>query len=301
MREASSLVLAARLQGEGATVRGYDPVAERRARASCCRASSSADSRRGGARGRRRGDPGHRVAGVRRARLAGARERMATPLVVDGRNFLDPERAARGGLRLRGHRAPGVRRPTGRSGRAGALMQALVLVGGEGTRLRPLTLTPARSRPFTLVDRPFIRYMVDWLGRHGVDDVVMACGFRRRGPASGARRRPEAAARISLRRGARAARHRRAAPPRRRRGAARRALPGPERRRPHRSRPGGAACALHAEHRRRGHPRASTRSTTRASYGARAAADAAAARSLGSSRSPTRPRSTPTRSTPAPT
>ena len=56
-------------------------------------------------------------------------------------------------------------------------MQALVLVGGEGTRLRPLTLTqPKPALP--LVDRPFIRFMVDWLGRHGVDEVVMACGFR---------------------------------------------------------------------------------------------------------------------------
>ena len=56
-------------------------------------------------------------------------------------------------------------------------MQAVVLVGGEGTRLRPLTLTqPKPALP--LVDRPFIRYMVDWLGRHGIDEVVMACGFR---------------------------------------------------------------------------------------------------------------------------
>ena len=56
-------------------------------------------------------------------------------------------------------------------------MQAVVLVGGEGTRLRPLTLTqPKPALP--LVDRPFIRYMVDWLGRHGVDEVVMACGFK---------------------------------------------------------------------------------------------------------------------------
>ena len=44
MREASSLVLAARLQGEGATVRGYDPVAERPARRAAARASSSPDS-----------------------------------------------------------------------------------------------------------------------------------------------------------------------------------------------------------------------------------------------------------------
>ncbi len=59
-------------------------------------------------------------------------------------------------------------------------MQALVLVGGEGTRLRPLTLTqPKPALP--LVDRPFIRYMLDWLARHGVDDVIMACGFRAEG------------------------------------------------------------------------------------------------------------------------
>jgi len=56
-------------------------------------------------------------------------------------------------------------------------MQALVLVGGEGTRLRPLTLT--RPKPaLPLVDRPFISYMVEWLERHGIDEVIMACGFR---------------------------------------------------------------------------------------------------------------------------
>jgi len=56
-------------------------------------------------------------------------------------------------------------------------MQAVVLVGGEGTRLRPLTLT--RPKPaLRLVDRPFVRFMVDWLAGHGVDEVVMACGFR---------------------------------------------------------------------------------------------------------------------------
>jgi mannose-1-phosphate guanylyltransferase len=56
-------------------------------------------------------------------------------------------------------------------------MQALVLVGGEGTRLRPLTLTqPKPAVP--LVDRPSIRFMVDWLARHGVTEVIMACGFR---------------------------------------------------------------------------------------------------------------------------
>jgi mannose-1-phosphate guanylyltransferase len=55
-------------------------------------------------------------------------------------------------------------------------MQALILAGGEGTRLRPLTLTWPKPA-VTLVDRPFIAYMVDWVARHGITDVVIACGF----------------------------------------------------------------------------------------------------------------------------
>jgi len=55
-------------------------------------------------------------------------------------------------------------------------MQALVLAGGEGTRLRPLTSTVPKP-VVPLVDRPFIAFMLDWLRRHGVDDVVISCGF----------------------------------------------------------------------------------------------------------------------------
>ncbi len=55
-------------------------------------------------------------------------------------------------------------------------MQALILAGGEGTRLRPLTAT--QPKPVVpLVDRPFIAFMLEWLRRHGVDDVIMSCGF----------------------------------------------------------------------------------------------------------------------------
>lgn len=55
-------------------------------------------------------------------------------------------------------------------------MQALILVGGEGTRLRPLTSTiPKPVVP--LVDRPFMAFMLEWLAGHGVDDVVLSCGF----------------------------------------------------------------------------------------------------------------------------
>jgi mannose-1-phosphate guanylyltransferase len=55
-------------------------------------------------------------------------------------------------------------------------MQAVILVGGEGTRLRPLTSTVPKP-VVPLVDRPFIAYMLEWVARHGVDDVIMSCGF----------------------------------------------------------------------------------------------------------------------------
>ncbi|HVW16636.1 MAG TPA: NDP-sugar synthase [Solirubrobacteraceae bacterium] len=55
-------------------------------------------------------------------------------------------------------------------------MQALILVGGEGTRLRPLTSTVPKP-VVPLVDRPFLAYMLQWLAGHGVDDVILSCGF----------------------------------------------------------------------------------------------------------------------------
>jgi mannose-1-phosphate guanylyltransferase len=55
-------------------------------------------------------------------------------------------------------------------------MQAVILAGGEGTRLRPLTSTVPKP-VVPLVDRPLISYMLEWLKRHGVDDVIMSCGF----------------------------------------------------------------------------------------------------------------------------
>jgi mannose-1-phosphate guanylyltransferase len=55
-------------------------------------------------------------------------------------------------------------------------MQALILAGGEGTRLRPLTYTTPKP-VLPLAGRPHIAYVIDWLVRHGVDDVIISCGF----------------------------------------------------------------------------------------------------------------------------
>ena len=55
-------------------------------------------------------------------------------------------------------------------------MQALVLAGGEGTRLRPLTYTTPKP-VLPLAGRPFLSFMLDWARGHAVDEVILSCGF----------------------------------------------------------------------------------------------------------------------------
>jgi mannose-1-phosphate guanylyltransferase len=54
---------------------------------------------------------------------------------------------------------------------------AVVLVGGFGTRLRPLTnRTPKAMLP--VANRPFLERQLEHLASHGVDRVILACGYR---------------------------------------------------------------------------------------------------------------------------
>lgn len=54
---------------------------------------------------------------------------------------------------------------------------AIILVGGEGTRLRPLTLDlPKPVVP--VLDRPFLRFQLDLLRRAGITDIVLCVAFR---------------------------------------------------------------------------------------------------------------------------
>jgi mannose-1-phosphate guanylyltransferase len=56
-------------------------------------------------------------------------------------------------------------------------MRAVVLVGGFGTRLRPLTNhRPKQMLP--IVNRPMIEHVVGHLAGYGVDDVVLSLGYR---------------------------------------------------------------------------------------------------------------------------
>lgn len=55
--------------------------------------------------------------------------------------------------------------------------QAVILVGGQGTRMRPLTDTlPKPMLP--LLDLPFVERQVDHLHRAGVTRIVFSCGYR---------------------------------------------------------------------------------------------------------------------------
>jgi mannose-1-phosphate guanylyltransferase len=55
-------------------------------------------------------------------------------------------------------------------------MKAVVLVGGEGTRLRPLTLsTPKQMLP--IVGVPMIERVLAHLASHGVDEAILSLGY----------------------------------------------------------------------------------------------------------------------------
>jgi mannose-1-phosphate guanylyltransferase len=55
-------------------------------------------------------------------------------------------------------------------------LPAVILVGGQGTRLRPLT-ERIRKDMLPLVDRPLIAYTFEHLRRYGVRRAVVSCGY----------------------------------------------------------------------------------------------------------------------------
>ena len=55
-------------------------------------------------------------------------------------------------------------------------MKAVVLVGGEGTRLRPLTETMPKPL-LPLMDRRSLDHVLDHLARHGVHEVVLSSPY----------------------------------------------------------------------------------------------------------------------------
>jgi UDPglucose 6-dehydrogenase len=101
MREASSLVLAARLQGEGADVVAYDPIAMGRARdlLTSVRFEDSALDALEGADAAVLVTEWPEFRALDWEKVA---QRMSRPLLVDGRNYLDPATLAAAGFEYEG-------------------------------------------------------------------------------------------------------------------------------------------------------------------------------------------------------
>src|SRR5580698_362257 len=55
-------------------------------------------------------------------------------------------------------------------------MQAVVLVGGEGTRLRPLTLS-APKQMLPIVGVPMLERVLGNLAAHGIDEAILSLGY----------------------------------------------------------------------------------------------------------------------------
>lgn len=56
-------------------------------------------------------------------------------------------------------------------------MQAVILVGGQGTRLRPLTLTVPKPM-LPLMNRPFLEFQIGLCKRHGITDIVLSTAYK---------------------------------------------------------------------------------------------------------------------------
>ena len=55
-------------------------------------------------------------------------------------------------------------------------MKGIIIAGGAGTRLRPLTYT--RPKPLIpVVNRPFLEYQVAWLRKYGIDEVIFCTNY----------------------------------------------------------------------------------------------------------------------------
>lgn len=55
-------------------------------------------------------------------------------------------------------------------------MKAVILVGGQGTRLRPLTVNVPKPM-VSLANRPFVSFVLERLQDHGIEEVIFSMGY----------------------------------------------------------------------------------------------------------------------------
>jgi mannose-1-phosphate guanylyltransferase len=55
-------------------------------------------------------------------------------------------------------------------------MKAVILVGGEGTRLRPLTFKTTKAM-VPILNRPFLEYLIQYLKEHSITNIILAMSY----------------------------------------------------------------------------------------------------------------------------
>lgn len=55
-------------------------------------------------------------------------------------------------------------------------MKAVILVGGEGTRLRPLTCNTTKAM-VPVLNKPFLEHLLSYLKGHGITDIILAMSY----------------------------------------------------------------------------------------------------------------------------
>src|SRR5579862_2022887 len=56
------------------------------------------------------------------------------------------------------------------------IKQAVILAGGQGTRLRPLTLTTPKPL-IPIHNKAFVQYLVERLRENGIEEIVFLTGY----------------------------------------------------------------------------------------------------------------------------
>ncbi len=172
MREAPSIVLASRLLAEGAEVRAWDPVADGSSLPSEVDVVGSVLEAVQGADAAVIVTEWPELKGLASAETLAA---MANPLIVDGRNLLDPEETRRAGFSYEGIGRPLLAADAVPQTVSRWPVEAIILAGGQGRASRRLPPAAVRRRLVEVAGKPLAPTRSGRLVRAGVERVIFSC------------------------------------------------------------------------------------------------------------------------------